>query len=113
MGHRKGTPLDGRARQGQRRPEPVSPVDRHDNAAITIRRKAPQVPDVYILNCVTRAKAVAARIGRPFAAGFPLNLDSEVNFGEVAFPQRGTKKKQALYQGTASAVPERDDPDGL
>jgi hypothetical protein len=42
-----------------------------------------------------------------------LNLDSEVNFGEVAFPQRGTKKKQALYQGTASAVPERDDPDGL
>jgi len=42
-----------------------------------------------------------------------LSLDSEVNFGEVAFPQRGTKKKQALYQGTASAVPERDDPDGL
>jgi hypothetical protein len=40
-------------------------------------------------------------------------LDSEVNFGEVAFPQRRTKKKQALYQGTASAVPERDDPDGL
>jgi len=43
----------------------------------------------------------------------PWSLDTEVNFGEVAFPQRGTKKKQALYQGTASAVPERDDPDGL
>jgi len=31
----------------------------------------------------------------------------------VAFPQRRIKKKQALYQGTASAVPERDDSDWL
>jgi len=30
-----------------------------------------------------------------------LSLDSEVNFGVVAFPQRKTKKKQVLYQGTA------------
>ena len=42
-----------------------------------------------------------------------LILNSEVNFGEVAFSQRRAKKKQVLYQGTASAVPERDDPDGL
>ncbi|MGO9010811.1 MAG: hypothetical protein ACLQPN_11975, partial [Bryobacteraceae bacterium] len=32
-----------------------------------------------------------------------LKADSEVNFGEVALPQRRTKKKQAVYQGTASA----------
>jgi len=40
-------------------------------------------------------------------------LNSEVNFGEVAFPQRSTMKQQVLYQGTASAVPEKDEPDGL
>ena len=31
--------------------------------------------------------------------------DSEVNFGEVAFPQRNALEKQVLYQGTALAVP--------
>jgi len=41
------------------------------------------------------------------------NLNSEVNLGEVAFPQRSSMKRQVLYQGTASAVPERDEPDGL
>jgi hypothetical protein len=42
-----------------------------------------------------------------------LNLDSEFNFGEVAFEQRSTMKQQVLYQGTASAVPERNELDGL
>jgi len=42
-----------------------------------------------------------------------LSLNSEVNFGEVAFPQRSIMQQQVLYQGTASAVPERDEPDGL
>ena len=32
---------------------------------------------------------------------FQLSLDSEVSFGEVAFPRRKTKEKQVLYQGTA------------
>jgi hypothetical protein len=34
-----------------------------------------------------------------------LNLNSEVNFGDVAFPQRSTMKQQVVYQGTAEAVP--------
>jgi hypothetical protein len=40
-------------------------------------------------------------------------LDSDFNFGKVAFPQRNAMKGHVLYQGTASAVPERDEPDGL
>jgi hypothetical protein len=35
-------------------------------------------------------------------------LDSEVTFGEAAFPHRRAWEKQALYQGTASAVPNRE-----
>jgi hypothetical protein len=30
-----------------------------------------------------------------------LNLNPEVNFGEVEFPQWSTMKQQVLYQGTA------------
>jgi hypothetical protein len=44
---------------------------------------------------------------------FDLSLDSEVSFGEFALPQRRTAKEQVLYQGTASAVPERLELDGL
>jgi len=29
-----------------------------------------------------------------------MSVDSEINFGESALPQQGTKKKKALYQGT-------------
>ena len=42
---------------------------------------------------------------RKLHARLHFSPDSEVNFGEVALPQRRAKKKQALYQGTASAVP--------
>jgi hypothetical protein len=42
-----------------------------------------------------------------------LSPNSEANLGEVAFPLRSTIKRQVVYQGTASAVPERDEPDGL
>jgi hypothetical protein len=42
-----------------------------------------------------------------------MNLNSEVNFGESTLPQWRTTKKQALYQSTASAVPERVELDGL
>jgi len=35
-------------------------------------------------------------------------LDSEVNFVEVDFPHWNTMKQQVLYQGTASAVPNRE-----
>jgi hypothetical protein len=34
-----------------------------------------------------------------------LTLNSEVDFGEAEFPQPCAVIKQALYQGTASAVP--------
>jgi hypothetical protein len=36
-----------------------------------------------------------------------LNPNSEVNFGEAEFPHPKTMKEKALYQGTASAVPNR------
>jgi hypothetical protein len=45
-------------------------------------------------------------------AAFPeewrrLSLNSEVNFGEVGFSHHRALKDKALYQGTASAVPDR------
>ena len=36
-----------------------------------------------------------------------INLNSEVNFGEVGFSHHRALKDKALYQGTASAVPDR------
>jgi hypothetical protein len=46
---------------------------------------------------------------RALARGVPaeLNLNSEVNFGEVGFSHHRALKDKALYQGTASAVPDR------
>jgi hypothetical protein len=42
-----------------------------------------------------------------------LSLNSAVNFGEVAFQKRSTMKEQVLYQGMASAVPDRNEFYGL
>ena len=54
-----------------------------------------------------------ARGGEAELGGARFSVDSEVNCGEVALPQWSTMKRQVLYQGTASAVPERDERDGL
>jgi hypothetical protein len=42
-----------------------------------------------------------------------MSLNSGVNFGEIAFAPRSALKGRALYQGTALAVPEADERDGL
>jgi hypothetical protein len=46
--------------------------------------------------------------GKPGTKRFrPLSLNSEVDFGEVGFSQHRALKDKALYQGMASAVPDR------
>jgi len=59
------------------------------------------------------ARTRALRLDGAIVPRLALSPDSEVDLVEVEFPHWNKMKKQVLYQGTASAGPNRNEPDGL